>query len=132
MSQENVEGFNRVVDAMNRRDIEGVLQELDPAVEWHMALQESVGGVAAVYRGHEGVWEYFRDMDEVFAELELHYTEIRDLGDRVLAIGSFRARGRLSGAVIDSPVAALVEVNNDSSKATKVLTYFDPDEALEA
>ena len=90
-----------------------------------------MGGAAAVYSGHEGVWEYFRDMDEVFAALELHYTEIRDLGDRVLATGSFRARGRLSGAVIGSPVAALVDVDKDS-RATKVLTYLDPAEALEA
>jgi ketosteroid isomerase-like protein len=131
MSQENVEAFKRVVKAMNRSDVEAVLHELDPAIEWHMALQEAIGGEAAVYHGHQGVREYFRDMDDAFAEVELDYSDIRDLGDRVLATGSFRTRGRQSGAVVESPVAALVDAGADS-RATKVLTYLDPKEALDA
>ena len=133
MSQENVGALRRVLAAMNRGDVEAVLQELDPEIEWHMALQELVGGVAGVYHGHSGVREYFRDMNEAFAEVELDYTQFkfRDLGDRVLATVSFRTRGKLSGAVIESPVAALIDVD-DASKATRVLTYLDPHEALEA
>ena len=127
MSRENVEAFKRGINAMNRGDVEGVLH---PSVEFHMALQELVGGEAAVYQGHEGVREYFRDMDEAFAEVELDYTEIHDLGDRVFATGSFR-RGRQSGAVTESPVAALVDVDA-ASKGTRVLTYLDPKDALEA
>ena len=70
-------------------------------------------------------------MDEAFAEVELDYTEIHDLGDRVFATGSFRTRGRQSGAVTESPVAALVDVDA-ASKGTRVLTYLDPKDALEA
>jgi ketosteroid isomerase-like protein len=131
MSEENVEAFKRVVEAINRGDVEAVLQELDPAIEWHMTIQESIGGEAAVYQGHDGVREYFRDMDEAFTEVELDHGELRDLGDRVLAFGSFRTRGRHSGAVIESPLAVLAEANADG-KGTKVLTYLDPEEALEA
>jgi ketosteroid isomerase-like protein len=131
MSQENIEAVKGALEAMNRGDVEAVLQALDPEIEWHMALQELVGGVAGVYHGHRGVREYFRDMDEAFAEVELDYTEFRDLGDRVLATGSFRTRGRYSGAVIESPVAALIDVDDDSI-ATRVLTYLDPKDALEA
>jgi ketosteroid isomerase-like protein len=131
MSQENVESFKRVIEAINRGDVEAVLQELDPAIEWHMTVQEFIGGEAGVYRGHEGVREYFRDMDEAFTEVEVDYAELRDLGDRVLAIGSFRTRGRHSGAVIESPLATLAEADADG-KGTRVLTYLDPKEALEA
>ena len=129
MSRENVEAFKRGINAMNRGDVEGVLRELHPSVEFHMALQELVGGEAAVYQGHEGVREYFRDMDEAFADVELDYTEIHDLGDRVFAMGSFRTRGRQSWAVTESPVAALW---TGASKGTRVLTYLDPKDALEA
>jgi hypothetical protein len=45
-----------------------------------------------------------------------------DLGDRVLAIGSFLPPGRHSGASIESPVAALIDAGSDN-KATRVLTY---------
>ena len=131
MSQENIEAVKGALEAMNRGDVEAVLQGLDPEIEWHMALQELVGGVAGVYHGHGGVREYFRDMDEAFAEIELDYTEFRDLGDRVLATGSFRTRGRHSGAVIESPVAALIDVDDDTI-VTRVLTYLDPKGALEA
>jgi ketosteroid isomerase-like protein len=34
MSQENVEVFKRAFDAINRRDAEGLVSELDPEVEW--------------------------------------------------------------------------------------------------
>ena len=131
MSQENVDAIKRGLEAMNRGDVDALLRELDPAIEWHMALQELIGGTAGVYHGHEGVREYLRDMDEAFAEVVLNYTEIRDLGDRLLATGSFRTIGRHSGAAIESPVAALVDYNDDG-RATRVLTYLDPEDALEA
>ena len=50
MSQEHVEAFKRGIKAMNRGDVEGMLRELHPSVEFHMALQELVGGEAAVRR----------------------------------------------------------------------------------
>jgi hypothetical protein len=33
MSQENVEAFKRVIEALNRRDIESLLERYDPDVE---------------------------------------------------------------------------------------------------
>src|SRR4051812_24393764 len=60
MSQENVEAFKRAVDAGNRGDVEaGMLKELDPAVEWHPVLLASLEAEATVYRGHDGVREWF-------------------------------------------------------------------------
>ncbi len=42
MSQEDVEAFERAIDAFNRRDIEAVLKELDPEVEWPSASRNAV------------------------------------------------------------------------------------------
>jgi ketosteroid isomerase-like protein len=89
MSQENVETFKRAIDAYNSRDIEAMVEEVDPEVEWRPAW-----GEAAVYRGHEGVRKLFRELDDVLDELHLEYSETRDLGDRVVAIGRVRMRGR--------------------------------------
>jgi hypothetical protein len=44
MSQENVEAFQRGLEARNRGDVETLLQELDPEVEWHSALHALLGG----------------------------------------------------------------------------------------
>ena len=130
MSEENVDRYRRNIEALNRRDVEAVLAEVHPDIEWNMPLQRLLGGEAAVYHGHEGVREYFRDMDEAFAEIQVDYPDIRDLGNRVLAIGSFSARGKKSEVPIESPLGAVVDMRD--GKATRVRTYLDPTEALEA
>ena len=55
MSQENVEAFKRWIDAYNRQDVEAMVEEMDPEVEYHPVLPMLLGGEATVYRGHDGV-----------------------------------------------------------------------------
>jgi ketosteroid isomerase-like protein len=64
MSRENVEQTKRAAEAYNRRDVEAMLEELDPEVEWHSALSILLSGKATVYRGHDGVREWFRELDD--------------------------------------------------------------------
>ena len=130
MSQENVEAFKRALDASNRGDIEAALKDLDPEVEWHPALLASLEAEATVYRGHDGVREWFGKLFEAFSERHIEVEEIRDLGDRILAIGRVRMRGEASGAETESPIAYLVDYRD--GKATRVRSYLDPREALEA
>jgi ketosteroid isomerase-like protein len=131
MSQENVEAFKRGLDAFNRGDVEAVLKELDTDVEWHPVLQMvMLGEEERVYRGHEGVREAFRHWDEIFAEIHIELAEIRDLGERIVAMGCIHARGQESGAEVDSPGAWVAELKD--GKALCVSEYLDPEEALEA
>ncbi len=44
MSQENVEALRRAFDASNRRDIERLLAEVHPDVEWHPAIAAALLG----------------------------------------------------------------------------------------
>jgi ketosteroid isomerase-like protein len=80
MSQENVEAFKRGLDAYNRRDLDALLEELDPDVEWHPALAVVLGGKQTVFRGHQGVRESIQEEDEALAEFQYELSEIRDLG----------------------------------------------------
>jgi ketosteroid isomerase-like protein len=130
MSQENVEAFKRGTDAANRRDIESFLEMLDSEVEWHPGLVALLEGEATVYRGREEVREMLQDMFQAFAELRFEFSEIRDLGDRILALGEMRGRGTESGAEIGSPWAFLIQLRD--GKATHVRVYLDSKEALEA
>jgi ketosteroid isomerase-like protein len=113
MSQENVNGFIRAFDAINRRDAEALLSELDPEVEWHAAILMAMGGKQTVYRGHEGVREWLRDLYETLSEFQADYPDIRDLGDRTVAIH-----------------ATVVEFKN--GKGIRIRTFLDPKDALEA
>ncbi len=130
MSQENVEAFKRGLEAGNRRDVETLLEVLDPEVTWHSALHALLGGETTVFRGHDGVREMLRDLYEAFDEIEIEISEIRDLGDRLVAIGRNRARGKASGADVESPFGFVTEFKN--GKALVMRGYLDPKEALEA
>lgn len=130
MSKENVETFKRGLDAYNRRDLDELVQLLDPEVEFHAVLQVALGGEAATYRGHEGVREMVRDVSEVFTKIEIEISEIRDLGDRLIGTGRIRAWGSESGVEVASPYGVVVEFKD--GKPVRSTDYLDPEEALKA
>jgi ketosteroid isomerase-like protein len=53
-----------------------------------------------------------------------------DQGDQVVAIGRLRTRGRASGLVTEAPLGYVTDFRNGI--ATRIRTYLDPSEALEA
>jgi ketosteroid isomerase-like protein len=130
MSQEDVQAFTRCAEAFRRRDIDAVLEELDAAVEWHDALPMLLGGERTVFRGHEGVRELQRELWDALDEIQAEFAEIRDLGDRIVATGRLRTRGRGSGIEMESPYGVVADYAD--RKATLVWTYLDSAEALEA
>jgi ketosteroid isomerase-like protein len=130
MSRDNVETYKRAVAAINRRDVEALLEALDRDVEWHPGLLSSLLGGATVYRGHDGVRDLMRDLYAAFTEFHVEVSEIRALDDRIVEIGRIRGRGTESGADAESPSANLVQFKE--GKAILVRTYLDPQQALEA
>ena len=128
--QENVDAVRRIVEAGNRRDIDAILAELDGAVEWHDAAPMLLGGEATVYVGHVGVRALFTDLWDVLDEIAVEFTEIRDLGERIVGTGRLHTRGRASGVETESPYGGISDWMN--GKAVRVWTYLDPKEALEA
>ena len=130
MSQENIQAFKRAVEANNGGDYEAFLQEFDPDVEFHGVMGVMFGGEASVYRGHAGVLEYLRDLDEAFTVRDVQWSEFRDLGERLVVLGFVRGRGRESEIELDSQYGAVAEF-----KQGKVISYrdfFDHAQALEA
>jgi ketosteroid isomerase-like protein len=130
MSQENVETFRRAIDAYNRRDADAFAKEFDPAVEWRPLTQVMFGAESTVYRGHEGVRTFMREVDEAFADIQVELREIRDLGERIVAIGHLRARGQASGAEAESAIAWVADFKR--GKVIWMRDYLDPNEALDA
>ena len=130
MSESDVEAFKRGAEAYNRRDSQALVEELDPAIEWHPGLQVMLGGDATVYRGHAGVTAMLRDTDDAFAEIHAEFSEIQDLGDRVVALGHIRTRGKASGAATESPLGTVADFRD--GKISRIRTYLEPEKALEA
>jgi ketosteroid isomerase-like protein len=130
MSQHNVEVFKRGADAYDRRDAEAFLEDAHPDVEWRPAFQMLLGGSATVFRGHDAIRRMFREVDESLAAIGAEWSDIRDLGERVVATGRLRIRGRESGVESESPVGIVVDFSE--GKVVRVQTFLDPAQALDA
>lgn len=129
-SRENVDVLKRGMECFERRDVDAAMELLDPEVGWHPAFTALLGGETTVFRGHDGAREAIRQFWEVFSETHFEVSEIRDLGDQALAIGTMHARGAENGAEIESSWAWLVR--SKKGKATSIWVFTDPAEAIEA
>ena len=130
MPETNFEVFERGLDAYNRHDIDDLLEDLDPDVEWYPVLEVLLGGEGTVYRGHEGIRELFRSIEDALGEIRAELSEVvEDSGDRLVASGRLYARGRHSGAVTEAPLGWIVNFRN--GKVSKIRTYRDLEEAKE-
>ena len=103
MSQENMLVFEEAMDAASRGDLEAFLRHVDENIVW-IAARSAVEGA---YRGHDGLRRFFADNDENFEVFEPDFREMRDLGDRILAVGSIHIRARGSTVETDIPVAGI-------------------------
>ena len=128
MSEENVEVVRRSVEAFTAGDVETMLAYADPDGELHSAI---IGGAEGrVYRGHDGLRQWFADSMESFEELRTELTEFRDLGDRVVAFGHTHARGRESGLELDTETGWVFTVRK--GKFVRAEGFLSRAEALEA
>ena len=97
--------FRRGTDAISRGDPVDIPDTVHPEA----VFEPLRSGTEGPYVGHDGMRRFIADTEEMFELFRISYTDVRDLGDRVLAIGSIRMRGRESGVETDVPTAAVVE-----------------------
>jgi uncharacterized protein len=88
------------------------------------------GRTGGVYRGHGDIRRWLKDLETDWEFFEVYYEKLRDLGDRVLVSGHWRARGRASGVDVENPGTYLYEIQD--GKVVSMRTFTDRAEALEA
>jgi ketosteroid isomerase-like protein len=91
VAEGDVKVVKAVFAAFAERDVERVLELIDPEVEF-IALTNDFAGGTEPYRGHEGIRQYFRDVARVWDELRLTPRDYRKVGDNVLVVGRVNAR----------------------------------------
>jgi ketosteroid isomerase-like protein len=123
-----VESFKRGVDAFNRRDIAAFLAESHPDSVVYASMAAMLRGEETELHGHDEYREFFKELQETFSEFRIEISEVREAGDRLAATGTIYARGRESGAEVESPIGYVIEFRD--GKAARVDDYFDPAEAL--
>ena len=128
VSQENVEIVRALIDGWNAndRDLDRISEYLDPSIELTGPLA-SISGEP--YRGFVGVGRWMRDLDEQFDEWAISPYEVRQVGERVLALTTVKGRGRASGATLEFASAAIIEFTGDH-RVERICIYPDVHAAL--
>ena len=86
---------HEIIEALNRGDVDGMLERMHPGFEWRPLETSPVAG--GVYRGHEQVRRYVEDWLAIFDNLRLDLEDPAEVADRVVVMVNGHARGRASG-----------------------------------
>jgi hypothetical protein len=92
--------------------------DLQPPVSW-------LTGHA--YRGHRGIAEWLRDLEESFSLAQITPLELTDLGDRVLAITRFDVEGHESRVSFPSELGLVLGI--DSGRISSWIGFMSHAEA---
>lgn len=129
MSEQNIDLVRRAFDAFTQRDLEAVLELVDPTIEFLAPPTAELAGQKTPYRGPDGIRKYFEDVARVWDELEVIPHEYREMGDHVVALGRVYARGA-DGLVVDAPAGWVWELR--AGKIVSGRVYTSREQALEA
>jgi ketosteroid isomerase-like protein len=126
---ENAEAVRRVVDAMNRVDLEAFADAISE--DFEIDFSNSRSPMSGVYRGRDQAREFLQSFLEPWESLEFSVTELIELKDgRVLQVGGLQSRGHGSGVEVEARGATVWTVRNGEAAAVKL--YQSKEEALEA
>jgi ketosteroid isomerase-like protein len=112
------------IDAYNARDIGRLRSLMTDDVELRPPVSALTGHA---YRGHDGIAAWLRDVDESFASAEIVPLELRDLGDRVLALTEFLVEGNESRVPLGSELGLVCEISD--GRIASWLGFFNHAEA---
>ncbi len=129
MSQENINLVKKFYHAAPRRDFETARTVFDPNIEWILPnLGNLFGGT---YRGADAV---FRDVIQPalakFDNFHADMTHFFDVGDHVIAIGTFHGRSKQTGKELNAPTAVVWTFRD--GKAVRYQAYHDAAKWAEA
>jgi ketosteroid isomerase-like protein len=115
------------INAYNRRDIAELRELMTDDVELRPPVSALTG---RAYRGHDGIEEWLRDVDESFASAQIVPLELLDLGARVLALTEFIVEGYESRLPLGSELGLVCDIVD--GQIASWLGFFNHAEAREA
>jgi ketosteroid isomerase-like protein len=92
------------IEAYNRGDLEALRPLMHP--DFQFRTSGVFPGLDPVYEGHAGFKRWFEDFTDTWESFSLSASELRDCGERALALGVFEGRGR-DGVEVRRPSATV-------------------------
>jgi len=125
VSAEGVERLREAYDAFKRQDIPAVMAAFDEQIEWNSPANLPMGGI---YRGHEGVGEFFGQLPQHWQELSVEPEEFIDAGEVIVV--PIHLRGKGAGGSVDTWSLHLWRMRGD--RAVSFREYADTASVLQA
>ena len=126
---ENVEILKGAYAAFSRIDISGLLQMYAPDAEWDYPAVKDVP-YAGSRHGRAEIGRFFDTFAQAEEVLDFRQNEFIAQRDRVVVLGTYRARVKPTGRVWETPFVQAVTIRD--GKMQKFETYFDTNAAAEA
>jgi ketosteroid isomerase-like protein len=98
----------RGCDALNRNDLDGFLDLIDPEVEFTSMIAEAEG---ETFRGHDGVRRWWESVRNAFKEVHWTYVGLRASDDR--GVVKLRIEGMLSGVEVAQTMWQMVVLRDN-------------------
>jgi len=112
---------------MTRHDVDALLSEMDPSIEWHPTEDFAEVGP---FVGTEGIRRMVGFMLDSFDEFSIEAEELIDFDGRVVAPVHQTGRGKGSGAPVE--VRYVLVFTFRDGKSVRVDSYYDRDDAVRA
>ncbi|HEX2125026.1 MAG TPA: nuclear transport factor 2 family protein [Thermoleophilaceae bacterium] len=128
MTRSAAEALGLVLDAVNRRDAEALVDLMHPEVEF-LPISAALEGPA--YAGRAGVRRWLRSLELDWKVFEARLDRVCDFGTCALGLGGWHAVGRASGVELDAQGGAWVARIRDE-RVVRWRAYTDGREALES
>jgi ketosteroid isomerase-like protein len=122
-----VQVVRRLMAAFNQRDVEDLLELVDQHVEFFAPQTALSVDRNSSYQGHEGIRQYFDDVDGVWTALEVIPKEFRSADLHVVVLGT--VTGERDGESVNGEVAWAWKLRDGRVVWGRV--YQDPGEALQ-
>jgi ketosteroid isomerase-like protein len=90
MSQSKSEMVKQLAAAWNRDDLDAFLHLLDPDIEWNTSIEPFFEGTDSVFRGHEGIREFWESQVQLTSEIAQLWTF---RGEKIVSSNDFLSHG---------------------------------------
>lgn len=124
---EDVELVRRAIKLVEDGSVEDLASLLHPQCEWISDPRIPGGGT---FQGRARVAHYLNELRRAFRTLTLEIHELRDSERGILATMTAHGRGRVSG--VEAPLSYLLLIQVKDGVLTRLQSFLDPGEALEA
>ncbi len=127
MSQKNLETVQRLLDALNHRDVDRYLTCCTDDIE----LRPPTTAIEGAYEGRAGIRRYFAEIEDTGPDFRLDVDSIEAAGaNRVIAFLRATATGRASGAATNLPVTSVYDLAG--GRIRRIRVFQDRTAAIEA